>query len=48
MEKNAPVVMSMKMKSFDEDDIKKELVIGEDTAEEASNIRDSPDSGSSK
>ena len=47
MDKNEPVVISMKMKTFDEDEVKKELVMGEDRAEEASNIRDSPDSGNS-
>ena len=48
MDKNEPVVISMKMKTFDEDEVKKELVMGEDRAEEASNIRDSPDSGNSR
>ena len=45
MEKNQPIVTSMRMKTFDEDSVKKELVMGDDRAEEASNIRDSPDSG---
>ena len=48
MEKNQPVVMSMTMKTFDEDSVKKELVMEEERAEEASNVRDSPDSGSSR
>ena len=43
MEKNQPIVTSMRMKTFDEDSVKKELVVGEERAEEASNIRDSPD-----
>ena len=48
MEKNQPVIMSMTMKSFDGDSVKKELVVEEERAEEASNVRDSPDSGSSR
>ena len=48
MEKNQPVVMSMTMKTFDEDSVKKELVMEEERAEEASNVRDSPNSGSSR
>ena len=48
MEKNQPVIMSMTMKSFDGDSVKKELVLEEERAEEASNVRDSPDSGSSR
>ena len=48
MEKNQPVIMSMTMKSFDGDSVKKELVMEEERAEEASNVRDSPDSGSSR
>ena len=48
MEKNQPVIMSMTMKSFDGEAVKKELVMEEERAEEASNVRDSPDSGSSR
>ena len=48
MEKNQPVIMSMTMKSFDGESVKKELVMEEERAEEASNVRDSPDSGSSR
>ena len=48
MEKNQPVIMSMTMKSFYGDSVKKELVVEEERAEEASNVRDSPDSGSSR
>ena len=49
MEKNQPVMaMSMTMKTFDGESVKKELVMEEERAEEASNVRDSPDSGSSR
>ena len=42
------MAMSMTMKTFDGESVKKELVMEEERAEEASNVRDSPDSGSSR